>query len=317
MTVHRIGPRRTEPRTSRVETELPALLSRHPFADFSFHSTRMRMHTVSAAQLGGDETPSASAASMEIADASPDVILYACLVALMVGGPGEHGTRRKPLSAEQLANRWIAGPWVRFQRRLRSSRRWRAIDAGRIALVTPLPAATRRASRRIPGVGGPSRSATGVPSSVADNAESRWHPLAAVYSKAAPLARPSPAGRRPCHLRVAWQMPSLGPRGRPPKGNSASPFSQPRPPAPTACCAAWICPSPFPAAGTLLGARTTYPSLPEGGIMSELPHTVRGVDHVAFPTFDPAGTVAFLPRRPRFSGRALDLRRRVGPGKAP
>ena len=27
--------------------------------------------------------------------------------------------------------------------------------------------------------------------------------------------------------------------------------------------------------------------------MSHLPHTVRGVDHVAFPTFDPAGTVAF------------------------
>ena len=27
--------------------------------------------------------------------------------------------------------------------------------------------------------------------------------------------------------------------------------------------------------------------------MSQLPHTVRGVDHVAFPTFDPAGTVAF------------------------
>jgi catechol 2,3-dioxygenase-like lactoylglutathione lyase family enzyme len=27
--------------------------------------------------------------------------------------------------------------------------------------------------------------------------------------------------------------------------------------------------------------------------MSQLAHTVRGVDHVAFPTFDPAGTVAF------------------------
>ena len=27
--------------------------------------------------------------------------------------------------------------------------------------------------------------------------------------------------------------------------------------------------------------------------MSQLPHTVRGVDHIAFPTLDPAGTVAF------------------------
>jgi len=34
-----------------VETELPALLSRHAAADFSFHSSRMRMHTVSPEQL--------------------------------------------------------------------------------------------------------------------------------------------------------------------------------------------------------------------------------------------------------------------------
>ena len=27
--------------------------------------------------------------------------------------------------------------------------------------------------------------------------------------------------------------------------------------------------------------------------MPQLPHTVQGVDHVAFPTLDPAGTVAF------------------------
>src|ERR1700756_1137954 len=72
-----------------VETELPALLQRHPSADFSFHSTRMRMHTVSAAQLASMNAQR-ERCTMEIADASPDVILYACLVAVMASGPGEH-----------------------------------------------------------------------------------------------------------------------------------------------------------------------------------------------------------------------------------
>ena len=51
--------------------------------------------------------------------------------------------------------------------------------------------------------------------------------------------------------------------------------------------------------------------------VSELQHRVRGVDHVAYPTFDPAGTVAVLPGRARLPGRALDLRRRLGAGAAP
>jgi maleate isomerase len=70
-----------------VETELPALLSRHPQARFSFHSARMRMRTVSAQQLAAMNAQR-ERCIMEIADAAPDVILYACLVALMVGDPG-------------------------------------------------------------------------------------------------------------------------------------------------------------------------------------------------------------------------------------
>ena len=132
MTVHRIG--LVVPSSNvTVETELPALLSRHPLADFSFHSTRMRMHTVSAAQLAAMNAQRERCV-MEIADASPDVILYACLVALMVGGPGEHG-RVESAIAEQLA----AGG---SPARVRSSAgalvdALRAIDAERIAIVTP------------------------------------------------------------------------------------------------------------------------------------------------------------------------------------
>jgi maleate isomerase len=132
MTVHRIG--LVVPSSNvTVETELPALLSRHPLADFSFHSSRMRMHTVSAAQLAAMNAQRERCV-MEIADASPDVLLYACLVALMVGGPGEH-RRVESAIAEQLAAggspalvRSSAGALVEALR---------AISAGRIAIVTP------------------------------------------------------------------------------------------------------------------------------------------------------------------------------------
>jgi maleate isomerase len=132
MTVHRVG--LVVPSSNvTVETELPALLRRHPSADFSFHSTRMRMHTVSAAQLAAMNAQRERCV-MEIADASPDVILYACLVALMVGGPGEHG-RVESAVAEQLATggspalvRSSAGALVEALH---------AIGAERIAIVTP------------------------------------------------------------------------------------------------------------------------------------------------------------------------------------
>ena len=39
---------------------------------------------------------------LELGDAAPEVILYACLVALMAGGPGEH-QRVESAVAEQLA----------------------------------------------------------------------------------------------------------------------------------------------------------------------------------------------------------------------
>lgn len=84
-----------------VETELPQLLGRHRDVSFSFHSSRMRMTAVSASQLVAMNAQRERCV-VEIADAGPDVILYACLVAVMAAGPDEH-RRIEALVAEQLA----------------------------------------------------------------------------------------------------------------------------------------------------------------------------------------------------------------------
>ncbi|MEU5701162.1 maleate cis-trans isomerase family protein [Streptomyces aurantiacus] len=84
-----------------VETELPAILSRHPGASFSFHSSRMRMAKVSPEGLAAMNAQRERCV-IELGDASPDLILYACLVAIMAGGPDEH-RRVEGLVAEQLA----------------------------------------------------------------------------------------------------------------------------------------------------------------------------------------------------------------------
>jgi maleate isomerase len=116
-----------------VETEMPALLGRHRDAEFSFHSSRMRMTAVSAAQLRAMNAQRERCV-IELGDAGPEVILYACLVALMAGGPGEH-QRVESAVAEQLATggsdaliRSSAGALVEGLR---------ALGAHRIALVTP------------------------------------------------------------------------------------------------------------------------------------------------------------------------------------
>lgn len=116
-----------------VEKEMPLLLNRHPEATFSFHSSRMRMHQVSPAQLRAMNAQR-ERCILELGDASPDAILYACLVALMIGGPGEH-ERVESGVAEQLATggsdavvRSSAGALVEALS---------GIEAKRIAVVTP------------------------------------------------------------------------------------------------------------------------------------------------------------------------------------
>ncbi|OZD69990.1 maleate cis-trans isomerase [Rhodococcus sp. 05-340-1] len=132
MSIHRVG--LVVPSSNvTVETEMPALLARHRDARFSFHSSRMRMQAVSPEQLRAMNAQR-ERCILELGDAGIDAILYACLVALMVAGPGEH-QRVEGLIAEQLATggsdaavRSSAGALVEGLR---------ALDAKNIVLVTP------------------------------------------------------------------------------------------------------------------------------------------------------------------------------------
>ncbi|MCU1479331.1 MAG: maiA [Subtercola sp.] len=116
-----------------VETEMPAILGRHESAEFTFHASRMRMAKVSPAQLAAMNAQR-ERCIIELGDARPDVILYACLVAIMASGIGEH-RRVESLVAEQLATggssavvRSSAGALVEAIN---------ALGVKRIALVTP------------------------------------------------------------------------------------------------------------------------------------------------------------------------------------
>lgn len=116
-----------------VETELPQILGRQSGAAFSFHSSRMRMTSVTPAGLAAMNVQRERCV-IEVADADPAVVLYACLVALMAGDHGEH-QRVESLVAEQLATgqspalvRSSAGALVEALE---------AMSARRIAVVTP------------------------------------------------------------------------------------------------------------------------------------------------------------------------------------
>lgn len=84
-----------------VETELPIILSRVERRSFSFHSSRMRMHAVTPEQLLAMNSQRERCV-LEIGDAGVDAVLYACLVAIMASGRGEHRSTEFAV-AEQLA----------------------------------------------------------------------------------------------------------------------------------------------------------------------------------------------------------------------
>ena len=75
-----------------METEIPAmLLARQSIRPerFTFHSSRMRMKTVSRDELAAMDGESDRCAA-ELSDARVDVLGYACLVAIMAMGLGYH-----------------------------------------------------------------------------------------------------------------------------------------------------------------------------------------------------------------------------------
>lgn len=85
-----------------VETELPRILSRVEGVEFTFHSSRMRMHAVTPEGLAAMNAQRERCV-LEIGDAGIDAVLYACLVAIMATGLGEH-ERAEFAVAEQLAH---------------------------------------------------------------------------------------------------------------------------------------------------------------------------------------------------------------------
>ena len=77
-----------------METEIPAILRAREklYAErFTFHSSRMRMHKVTAEELAKMNLEGKRCAE-ELADARVDVMSTACLVAIMAMGPGDHRT---------------------------------------------------------------------------------------------------------------------------------------------------------------------------------------------------------------------------------
>lgn len=99
-TTHRVG--LIVPSTNiTVETEIPRIL-REAGVDFSFHSSRMRMHAVTPEQLRMMNAQRERCV-LEIGDAGVDAVLYACLVAIMAMGPGHHRNAEFGI-AEQLGS---------------------------------------------------------------------------------------------------------------------------------------------------------------------------------------------------------------------
>ncbi|NMO02950.1 maleate cis-trans isomerase [Gordonia sp. TBRC 11910] len=100
MTINRIG--LIVPSSNvTVETELPRILAGVEGVEFSFHSSRMRMHAVTPEELAAMNAQRERCV-VEVADAGVDAVLYACLVAIMATGLGEHRLVEDAV-AEQLS----------------------------------------------------------------------------------------------------------------------------------------------------------------------------------------------------------------------
>lgn len=116
-----------------IETELPRLFASQPGRTFSFHSSRMKMLTVSDDGLA---TMNAAAERCidEISDANVDVIVYGCLVAIMAQGRGDH-RRVEAFLNEQLQCKGSPSKLISSAGALLDG--LTALSAERIALVMP------------------------------------------------------------------------------------------------------------------------------------------------------------------------------------
>jgi maleate isomerase len=119
-----------------METELPALLRRQPGTGdgaFTFHSARLRLHQVTEDALRAMNAETGRAVR-EVADARPEVVATACLVAIMAQGNGYHSVIEEEIRTV-LAEEGAAAPVVSSAGALIDA--LGALGAKRIGIVTP------------------------------------------------------------------------------------------------------------------------------------------------------------------------------------
>lgn len=120
-----------------METELPRMLYAREAVDpehrFVFHAARARMQQVTPEQLRAMNAQAERAAT-ELADARPDVVTTACLVAIMAQGPGYHCTAEDAISAALRAEGSTA-PVVSSAGALIAG--IQALGAKKVSIITP------------------------------------------------------------------------------------------------------------------------------------------------------------------------------------
>ncbi|MBW0104903.1 aspartate/glutamate racemase family protein [Pseudonocardia sp. KRD291] len=120
-----------------METELPRMLRAREEAEpgdrFVFHAARARMQHVTPEQLRAMNAQAERAAT-ELADARPDVVATACLVAIMAQGPGYHCTAEDSITAA-LRGEGSQAPVVSSAGALLAG--ISALGAKRVAIITP------------------------------------------------------------------------------------------------------------------------------------------------------------------------------------
>ncbi|MFD1936832.1 MULTISPECIES: maleate cis-trans isomerase family protein [Nonomuraea] len=120
-----------------METELPRMLRAREEAEpgdrFVFHSSRARMRQVTPEQLVAMNAQ-AERAARELADARPDVVTTACLVAIMAQGPGYHCSAEDSIR-DALRAEGAEAPVVSSAGALLAG--LAALKAGRVAVITP------------------------------------------------------------------------------------------------------------------------------------------------------------------------------------
>lgn len=120
-----------------METELPRMLRAReeaaPDDRFVFHAARARMQHVTPEQLRAMNAQAQRAAA-ELADARPDVVATACLVAIMAQGPGYHCTAEQAITAALRAE-GAQAPVISSAGALLEG--VAALGARRVAIVTP------------------------------------------------------------------------------------------------------------------------------------------------------------------------------------